>query len=197
MEALWSITDALLGLSATKAEELSTLQVCLRALVVYLVLIGYVRFAKKRFLSQATGFDAILVIVIGSIASRAISGTAPFISSLAGTFVLVLVHWVISYIRDGSPSFLRMHGSVKVRFPTYLKQKFHGRKELRFPLALRATCDQVIFSTKAAGRSVGLEILTLTSDRQRRNMSRHEKNYYLVRRVLRPRSERSIRLLAQ
>jgi uncharacterized membrane protein YcaP (DUF421 family) len=77
--------------------------VCLRALVVYLVLIGYVRFAKKRFLSEATGFDAILVIVIGSISSRAISGTAPFIPSLAGTFVLVLVHWVISSITRNSP----------------------------------------------------------------------------------------------
>ena len=102
MESLWNIPDALLGLSAVKAEELSTLQVCLRALVVYLVLIGYVRFAKKRFLSEATGFDAILVIVIGSVASRAISGTAPFIPSLAGTFVLVLVHWVISYITQNS-----------------------------------------------------------------------------------------------
>ena len=102
MEALWNSTDALLGLSAVKAEELSTLQVCLRAFVVYLVLIGYVRFAKKRFLSEATGFDAILVIVIGSVASRAISGTAPFIPSLAGTFVLVLVHWVISYITQNS-----------------------------------------------------------------------------------------------
>jgi uncharacterized membrane protein YcaP (DUF421 family) len=103
MEALWNSIDALLGLSATKTEELSILQVCLRAFVVYLVLIGYVRFAKKRFLSEATGFDAILVIVIGSVASRAISGTAPFIASLAGTFVLVLVHWVISYITQQSP----------------------------------------------------------------------------------------------
>jgi uncharacterized membrane protein YcaP (DUF421 family) len=102
MEAFWNSTDALLGLSAVKAEELSMLQVCLRALVVYLVLIGYVRFAKKRFLSQATGFDAILVIVIGSVASRAISGSAPFVPSLAGTFVLVLVHWVISYITQNS-----------------------------------------------------------------------------------------------
>jgi uncharacterized membrane protein YcaP (DUF421 family) len=102
MEAFWNSTDALLGLSAVKAEELSTLQVCLRALVVYLVLIGYVRFAKRRFLSQATGFDAILVIVIGSVASRAISGSAPFVPSLAGTFVLVLVHWVISYITQNS-----------------------------------------------------------------------------------------------
>lgn len=103
MAPLWNSIDALLGLSATKAEELSTFQVCLRAFVVYLVLIGYVRFAKKRFLGEATGFDAILVIVIGSIASRAISGTAPFIASLAGTFVLVLVHWVISFITQNSP----------------------------------------------------------------------------------------------
>src|SRR5215471_14542414 len=103
MAALWTSIDGLLGLSATKAEELSTLQVCLRALVVYLVLIGYVRFAKKRFLGEATGFDAILVIVIGSIASRAISGTAPFIASLVGTFVLVLVHWIVSYLTQGSP----------------------------------------------------------------------------------------------
>ena len=102
MESVRTLSDALLGFSATKADELSMLQVCLRAVVVYLVLIGYVRFAKKRFLSEATGFDAILVIVIGSIASRAISGTAPFFSSLAGTFVLILVHWVISYITRNS-----------------------------------------------------------------------------------------------
>jgi uncharacterized membrane protein YcaP (DUF421 family) len=104
MEALWAFTDALLGLSVDKAEGLSTLQVCVRAVVVYIVLIAYVRFAKKRFLSEATAFDAILVIIIGSIASRAISGTAPFIPSLAGTFVLILFHWVASYFSSNSPT---------------------------------------------------------------------------------------------
>jgi len=102
MDAIWSAIDALLGLSATKAEELNSLQVCLRAVIVYLVLIAFVRFAKKRFLSQATAFDVILVIVIGSISSRSISGTAPFIPSLAGTFVLILIHWVISYFARDS-----------------------------------------------------------------------------------------------
>jgi Glycosyltransferase Family 4 len=46
---------------------------------------------------RAREFDVILVIMIGSISSRAISGTTPFPSSLAGTFVLILVHWIISY----------------------------------------------------------------------------------------------------
>ena len=45
MEALWQTIDTLLGVSATKAEELTIGQVCLRAVVVYIVLIAYVRFA--------------------------------------------------------------------------------------------------------------------------------------------------------
>ena len=47
MEALWNVIDTALGLSTSKAEELNTFQVCLRAVVVYLVLIGFVRVAKK------------------------------------------------------------------------------------------------------------------------------------------------------
>src|SRR3954464_15700216 len=102
METFASLLDAVLGLSASKAAELTVLQVCARALVVYIVLIAYVRFAKKRFLGQATAFDAILVIIIGSIASRAISGTAPFIASLAATLVLIIFHWIISYLTEDS-----------------------------------------------------------------------------------------------
>jgi uncharacterized membrane protein YcaP (DUF421 family) len=98
-----SLIDTLLGLSATKAEELTVAQVCLRAVVVYTVLIGYVRLGKKRFLGQATAFDVILLIIIGSLASRAISGTAPFVASLAGTLTLVLFHWIISYFAEFSP----------------------------------------------------------------------------------------------
>lgn len=96
--------DATLGLSADKAQELSVFQTCARAVVVFAVLILYVRIAKKRFLSSATAFDAILLIIIGSIASRAISGTAPFIASLAGTLTLVVAHWLLSYVSRDWPS---------------------------------------------------------------------------------------------
>jgi len=69
METLSGIAESLLGLSE-KAEGLTLAQVALRAFLVYGALIGFVRLGKKRFLSQATAFDAILVILIGSIASR-------------------------------------------------------------------------------------------------------------------------------
>jgi uncharacterized membrane protein YcaP (DUF421 family) len=118
MQTVADFFDAIMGLSATRAEQLTVAQVCVRALVVYLILIAYVRFGKKRFLGEATAFDAILVIVIGSIASRAISGTAPFFASLAGTLVLIVVHWIISYLTEDSPSFgavLKGHDTVIIR----------------------------------------------------------------------------------
>jgi uncharacterized membrane protein YcaP (DUF421 family) len=102
MATAWGVLDAVLGLSATSAEQLSTLQACARAVVVFIVLIAYLKIGKKRFLGKATAFDAVLVIVIGSIASRAISGTAPFVASLAATLTLVLFHWLISLLARGS-----------------------------------------------------------------------------------------------
>jgi uncharacterized membrane protein YcaP (DUF421 family) len=118
VETAAAILDAALGLSAHKAEDLNVLQVCVRAVVVFLILIAYVRLGKKRFLGEATAFDAILVIIIGSIASRAISGTAPFVASLAGTLVLILTHWLISYFTQSSPTLSYLtkgHDTVLVR----------------------------------------------------------------------------------
>ena len=54
MEEVGSLFDQLLGFSASSANELTTGQVCSRAVVVYFVLILFVRIGKKRFLGQAT-----------------------------------------------------------------------------------------------------------------------------------------------
>ena len=117
MERVANWLDAALGLSL-KADQLGTIQVCLRALAVYLVLIGYVRLGKKRFLGEATAFDAILVIVVGSLASRGISGNAPFIASLAATGTLIFLHWVLSYYTEDSPTLsylVKGHDTVLIR----------------------------------------------------------------------------------
>lgn len=79
-----------------KSEEMGGLQMSARALLIYVALIVIVRFGKKRFLGKASIFDAILVIIIGSIAARAITGGAPLFPSLAAEVLLVAVHWVFS-----------------------------------------------------------------------------------------------------
>jgi uncharacterized membrane protein YcaP (DUF421 family) len=95
-------------LSMTRWGFLRRPQVGLRGVVVYFVLILFVRVGKKRFLGQATAFDAVLIILIGSVASRAVSGTAPFVASLAATLSFIVVHWLVSYFaqRSSTLSFL-------------------------------------------------------------------------------------------
>lgn len=77
MGALYRGIDWLVGLSVA-AHDLTLSQICLCAIIVYLLMIGFVRMGKKRFLGRATAFDAILVIIIGSTAARAITGNSAF-----------------------------------------------------------------------------------------------------------------------
>src|SRR3954447_3408532 len=79
-------------------------QMALRAAVVYLATILIVRMGKKRFMSQASAFDVVLGVMLGSLASRAIAGTAPFLPTLAASAVLVGVHWL------GTAAAVRWHG---------------------------------------------------------------------------------------
>lgn len=117
MDKLHDWADMLLGLSE-RPQQLTLGQVSMRAIVVYLAMIVFVRFGKKRFLGRATAFDAILVIIIGSTAARAITGNAPFFETLAAVFVLIAMHWVISLVSRESPtlsSLVKGHSTVLVR----------------------------------------------------------------------------------
>ena len=99
--------DQLLGLSL-KSEQLGFGQMAARAFLMYLALIFIVRSGKKRFLGRATAFDVTLVILIGSIAARALTGGAPYFASLLALAILVVMHWTFSLISRSSPAFSRL-----------------------------------------------------------------------------------------
>jgi uncharacterized membrane protein YcaP (DUF421 family) len=101
---MYNILDQILGLSL-KSEQLGFGHMAARAFLMYIVLIAIVRAGKKRFLGRATAFDVVLVILIGSIAARALSGGAPYFPSLLGIIVLVAMHWLISLVGRSTPSF--------------------------------------------------------------------------------------------
>src|SRR5215218_5484859 len=88
--------EEVLGLSL-KSEQLGYGHMAARALLMYLLLVVIVRSAKKRFLSNATAFDFILTVVIGSVAARAMTGGAPFFSATLAVVKMVLIHWVFSW----------------------------------------------------------------------------------------------------
>jgi uncharacterized membrane protein YcaP (DUF421 family) len=55
-----------------------------------------VRLADKRFLGKMSAFDVLLGFVLASMLARAINGSAPFVPSLVGGFVLVFVHRIFA-----------------------------------------------------------------------------------------------------
>jgi uncharacterized membrane protein YcaP (DUF421 family) len=127
MDTLRSIGETLLGLSKPSS-ALDVGQLCLRAAIVYLVMILFMRLAKKRSLGRATVFDAILGIIIGSTASRAVTGNAPFFGSLAAVLVLIAVHWLISL---GARDWPGLGWLVKRRSDLLIKNGKVDRGELK------------------------------------------------------------------
>jgi uncharacterized membrane protein YcaP (DUF421 family) len=66
--------------------------VSLRALFIFIIGLALVRIGDRRSLSEKTAFDAIFIVLIGSMLSRAINGTAPFFITIAAGIVLMVIH---------------------------------------------------------------------------------------------------------
>jgi uncharacterized membrane protein YcaP (DUF421 family) len=96
--------EDLLGLGLDIA-EVDPVQMGLRTILIYAATLAIVRVGSKRFLSQATAFDAIVAIMLGSIMSRAINGSAPFLPTLAAGVILIGLHWLIAAIAYSSDWF--------------------------------------------------------------------------------------------
>jgi len=91
MNALQNFFLTLLGPDG-KASELTLLHISLRAFFIFVVGLALVRIGDRRSLSEKTAFDAIFIVLIGSMLSRAINGTAPFFITIAAGIVLMVIH---------------------------------------------------------------------------------------------------------
>lgn len=94
----------LLGLGE-EPKELDTLQVSLRALIVFAAAIAIVRVADKRFLSRKTAFDVVLGLILASVLARAVNGSAPLGPTLVCGFVLVFAHRFLAFVSRRSHRF--------------------------------------------------------------------------------------------
>ncbi len=97
LQAVWEHFQTLLGLGRDVG-EVNAGQMALRALLIYGVTLALVRLGSKRFLSEATAFDVIVAIMLGSVMSRAINGSAPFVPTVLGGVVLLGLHWLFAVL---------------------------------------------------------------------------------------------------
>ena len=97
MNALLNSFGPLLGLGA-KPEDLTFVQISLRGAIVFIATLIMIRLGHKRSLSRKTAFDAVLLVILASVLSRAINGSAAFFATLGGGLVLVLLHRLLAFI---------------------------------------------------------------------------------------------------
>ena len=95
LQAIWEQFQTLLGLGLDVG-DVGAVQMALRTIIIYVCSLAIIRIGSKRFLSQASAFDVIVAIMLGSVMNRAINGSAPFFPTLLGGLVLVGMHWLLA-----------------------------------------------------------------------------------------------------
>ena len=104
MNAFWNSFETLLGLSV-EPRNLTFVQISLRGIIVFLATLAMVRLGHKRSLAHKTPFDAVLLVILASVLSRAINGSAAFFATIGGGVVLVLLHRLFAHMAYYSHAF--------------------------------------------------------------------------------------------
>lgn len=91
MHEFWNSFEAWMGLGI-EPKNLTFLQISLRGVVVMIASLIMIRLGSKRALAEKTAFDAVLIVILASVLSRAINGSASFWPTLGAGFLIVLLH---------------------------------------------------------------------------------------------------------
>lgn len=104
MDTFYNFVGPLLGLGV-EPKELTFLQISIRGIIVFVATLLMIRLGHKRSLARKTPFDAVLIVILASVLSRAINGSAAFFATLGGSVVIVLVHRLFALIAYHSHGF--------------------------------------------------------------------------------------------
>ncbi|NNE67206.1 MAG: DUF421 domain-containing protein [Pyrinomonadaceae bacterium] len=88
--------------------ELTLAQMITRTAIVYGVALLLIRLGKRRFLGGYTAFDILMGFVVGSILSRAITGSENLYSTVVVILTLMAIHSIISFVTYKSQDFSKV-----------------------------------------------------------------------------------------
>lgn len=96
-----------------EGHDLTSLQMGMRSLVVFLIAVVLIRVSGRRSFGQRSPFDSVVVILLGATLSRAIVGASPFIATVMSSLVIVACHRLLGLACLRSRWFERMVGGVE------------------------------------------------------------------------------------
>jgi uncharacterized membrane protein YcaP (DUF421 family) len=83
--------------------DVSILQECARTAVIFAYALVLVRLAARPLSGKWSGIDIILSVILGPMLSRAITGTAPLLGTMAAAALVVALHWLVTHIAALQP----------------------------------------------------------------------------------------------
>ncbi len=97
-------------------------QECARAVLIFAYGLAVVRIAGRRVFGKWSALDIIVSVIVGSNLSRALTGSAALVGTLAATTLLMTLHWIlaqlasrvrwVSSVVEGSPVHLARDGEA-------------------------------------------------------------------------------------
>ena len=79
-------------------KDLNALQMGCRAFVLFFVALAFIRFTGMRTVGIKSAFDDCIIIMLGAVLSRVITGASPFVPTLVAAFVLVVIHKILAWL---------------------------------------------------------------------------------------------------
>ena len=81
-----------------EGKDLNALQMACRAFVMFFITLALIRMAGMRAFGQKSAFDSIIVIMLGAILSRAVTGASAFFPTVVAGAVLAMVHRLLGIV---------------------------------------------------------------------------------------------------
>ena len=110
------------------AQQLTALQVLLRAVLIFFATLCIVRIADKRFFAKKTAFDFILGFILASMMARAINGSEQLGPTIVAGFALALLHRGLGWLACRWP---QIGGWIKGHSQTLIEDGRVDRDALR------------------------------------------------------------------
>jgi uncharacterized membrane protein YcaP (DUF421 family) len=149
MNALQNLYLVLLGPDG-KPSDLTSFQVSLRGFLIFIIGLALVRIGDRRSLAEKTAFDALFIVLIGSVLARAINGSADFVTTIVGSVAMMIVHRLFAFaafkshwfgkLIKGQPVTLVRNGEIDWE---KMKQKLVSKHDLDEDLHLHAKTEDV------------------------------------------------------
>lgn len=114
-----------------EGQELGPLQMCARAIVVFIIGLILVRLAGRRAFGMGMTFDNVLTILLGAVMSRAITGASPFIATMAASATIIILYRLCAWISVKSDTFGKLvKGEARILYKDGVLDEMELRKSL-------------------------------------------------------------------